>query len=401
MKPKRLAIVTTHPIQYYAPLFRALAADPRLSVRVFYTWSQTEEGPVLDPDFARTIRWDIPLLEGYEYEFVPNVANRPGSHHFRGIVNPGLIPAVERFGAEAVLIFAWNLASHLAAMRHFKGRIGVYFRGDSTLLDPRPAWRRVLRRAALTWVYRHIDVAFAVGSANRDYYRWCGVADPRIVMAPHAVDNARFIDASGDADDEALRLRGAFGVPADATVFLFAAKFIAKKDPLSLLSAFTELASPAHLVLVGNGPLERELRAAAAGHPRIHFMEAQNQRAMPAIYRVGDVFVLPSSGPGETWGLALNEAMASGRCVIAGSRAGGAADLIRPGKNGWIFESGNRAGLREALRRAEDCGRERLRLMGAAAREHVASWSIPETTLRIAEAVTPRADRPGTGSNRG
>ncbi len=397
MKPVRLAIVTTHPIQYYAPLFRALGADPRVSVRVFYTWSQTEAGPVPDRDFAREIRWDIPLLDGYEYEFVPNVAERPGSDRFRGIINPGLIPAIERWGADAVLIFAWNLASHLGAMRYFKGRIGVYFRGDSTLLDPRPGWRRVLRRLALTWVYRHIDVALAVGSANRDYYRWCGVADSRIVLAPHAVDNERFIDASGDADAdaEAQRLRGRFGIPADALVFLFAAKFITKKDPLSLLAAFTELASPAHLVFVGNGPLEHALRSAAAGHPRIHFIEAQNQRAMPAIYRVGDVFVLPSSGPGETWGLAINEAMASGRCVIAGSRAGGAIDLIRPGTDGWIFESGNRASLRDALRRAGDCGRERLTAMGAAAREHVASWSIPDTARRIAQAVTRPAGLPG------
>ena len=66
---QRLAIVTTHPIQYYGPLFSELAKH--LTIKVFYTWSQARE-KILDEDFGIERKWDIPLLEGYSYTFVQN-----------------------------------------------------------------------------------------------------------------------------------------------------------------------------------------------------------------------------------------------------------------------------------------------------------------------------------------
>jgi glycosyltransferase involved in cell wall biosynthesis len=384
----KLAIISTHPIQYNAPLFQALALEKGLHPRVFYTWSQAAQGPQFDSGFNRAVQWDIPLLDGYEHEFVPNTSAHPGPDRRGGVVNPTLIPAIESWGADAVLVYAWNLSSHLRAMRHFKGRIPVFFRGDSTLLDRQSAWRSVLRRAALTWVYRHIDIAIAVGQNSADYFRWCGIPESRIVLAPHSVDNARFSDASGDADAQALRLRTELGIASDAPVFLFAGKFIDKKDPLLLLDAFGEIGQAAHLVFVGGGPLENSLRDRAKGRPGVHFMPMQNQRAMPAVYRLGDVFVLPSRGPGETWGLALNEAMASGRPVIAGSRVGGARDLVQPTLNGWVFESANRSALTDVLRKAADRGVDGLRSMGREAKTYIGAWSTEIAAARIAAAVT-------------
>jgi hypothetical protein len=84
-KQKRLAIITTHPIQYYAPLFKQLAQEVQL--KVFYSWGAHSVAKN-DPGFGKTIEWDIPLLDGYQYAFENNVAKDPGSHHFRGIINP-------------------------------------------------------------------------------------------------------------------------------------------------------------------------------------------------------------------------------------------------------------------------------------------------------------------------
>ena len=52
-----------------------------------------------------------------------------------------------------------------------------------------------------------------------------------------------------------------------------------------------------------------------------------NQLKMPVVYRMADVFCLPSAGPGETWGLAINEALASGTPCIVSDRAGCAQDM--------------------------------------------------------------------------
>jgi glycosyltransferase involved in cell wall biosynthesis len=388
MKKVRLAIISTHPIQYYAPIFQALTRSSILQPKVFFTWSQTASAAVADPGFGRVIAWDIPLLEGYESEFVPNIAARPGTEHFWGIRNPSLISAIEKWGADAVLVFGWNLASHLSALRHFKGRIPVFFRGDSTLLDPASVWKTMARRAFLGWVYRHIDVAIAVGSNNREYYRWCGVPAERIALAPHAVDTTRFSDPDGSHEQRATLWRRELGIAQDSRVILFAGKLLDKKDPLLLLEAYVECAVPGHLIFVGDGALASEIRARAKSVANVHFLPFQNQRVMPAVYRLCDVFVLPSRGPGETWGLALNEAMASGRPVIASSKVGGARDLVTAGVNGWSFEAGNRRQLSSALHAALTCDARMLGDMKLAARRESGRWSIEAAANGIEKAVT-------------
>src|SRR5690606_2129330 len=92
------------------------------------------------------------------------------------------------------------------------------------------------------------------------------------------------------------------------------------------------------VLIVGNGELETKLKESVKSDTRFIFLDFQNQTLMPLIYRLGDVFILPSLGPGETWGLALNEAMASGLPVIASSRCGGAPDLIINEEVGLIFK---------------------------------------------------------------
>lgn len=387
MPRRKLAIISTHPIQYYAPVFRVLAASTEIDLRIFYTWSQAATDTVFDPGFGTEVKWDIPLLDGYEYQFVRNVAERPGLDHFAGLNNPTLMEEIESWRPDAVLVYTWNSRSHLQALRYFKGRLPVLFRGDSTLLDRRTWWRSLLRRIFLRWVYSHVDIAIAVGTNNRAYFAWCGLPPERIALAPHSIDTVRFAAGAAGHDSLAMEWRRKLDLNPGAVVILYAGKLQPKKNPALLLDAFSTLKDGSHLVFVGNGELEAELKRKAETIGNVHFMPFQNQSVMPAVYRLGDVFVLPSQGPEETWGLALNEAMASGRAVIASTKVGGACDLIRPGENGWIFESGERSALEDVLRRAVKSGRSGLHAMGAAAQASSVHWSTEESARRIGEAV--------------
>jgi glycosyltransferase involved in cell wall biosynthesis len=387
MQHRKLAIVTTHPIQYYAPVFRALAADERLDVRVFFTWSQASDGTLFDTGFGTSVKWDIPLLDGYAHQFVRNVARRPGSDHFGGIRNPTLIDDIEAWRPEAVLVYGWSCHSHLQAMRHFKGRVPVLFRGDSTLLDESPWWRTLLRRAFLRWVYSHIDAAIAVGSNSRDYFAWCGVPPQKIAIAPHSIDTVRFAADATNQENLAADWRLRLGITPEAVVFLYAGKLQEKKNPGLLLDAFTRLKAGPHLIFVGNGEMEGELKARASTSANVHFLPFQNQSVMPLVYRLGDVFVLPSRGPGETWGLALNEAMATGRAIVASSKVGGARDLVEVGTNGWMFDSGDRGVLEDRLRQAAAGGRARLAVMGNASLALSGQWSTKASARGIRQAV--------------
>ena len=301
MMLKRLAIVTTHPIQYYAPLFRLMQKRNAIELKVFYTWGSAVLRNKYDPGFNQAIEWDIPLLEGYEYEFCENISVEPGSHHYKGIDNPHLIRSILEYRATHILVLGWNFKSHLKLLRYFKGKIPVLFRGDSTLLDQPHgfSFKGLARKLYLNWVYGHVDVALYVGSANKAYFKNAGLKEGQLVFAPHAIDNMRFADADGTYEAEAILWRKQLNIKTEELVFLFAGKFEEKKSPAALIRAFKQIKLPhARLLMIGNGELETALRQEAALDDRIIFLPFQNQSRMPVVYRLGNVYVLPSSGPG-------------------------------------------------------------------------------------------------------
>lgn len=388
MKTK-LAILSSHPIQYNAPLFAMLAQSAVLDIRVFYTWSQSREA-LFDKDFGKTIQWDIPLLEGYAYEFVENISNQPGPGSFKGMVCPDLIGRIEEWGAQALLVYGWNYHAHFHAMRHFRGRIPVWFRGDSTLLDERGGWKQLLRRLFLRVIYHFADNAFYVGENNRQYFLAHGFSPRRLFFAPHAIDNRRFGDPG---QQEAMQWRRELGIEDQDIAVLFVGKFEPKKDPGLLVRAALKLNRPGvHYLFIGNGVLEESLHEMTRGDQRFHFIPFQNQSRMPAVYHLGDILALPSAGPGETWGLAVNEAMACGKAILASDKCGCAIDLVEPGTNGLIVPAGNEASWTEALR-SITASKPQLLQMGQASRKRIASWSF-EAICQSFEEHIPKSIRP-------
>ncbi len=382
----RLAIVTTHPIQYYAPVFNMLSQKPGLEVRVFYTWG---EGSLkkYDPGFGKEIEWDIPLLEGYNYTFLKNTAPDAGSHHFKGIINPDASSVIDKFAPDALLLYGWAYKSHLRLLRHFHRKIPVYFRGDSNLADETPGIKSLLRGAFLKWLYRHIDYAFYVGTANKAYYLKAGLKKDQLLFAPHAIDNSRFSENKGS---EAEWLRRCLHIKQDDVLILFAGKLEEKKAPCLLLSAFKKLNNKkVHLLFTGNGPMEALLKEKARTLNNIHFMDFQNQKKLPAVYQACDLFCLPSRGPGETWGLAVNEAMASGKAVLVSDKVGCTTDLVKEGVNGYIFKSGIEDDL---LKRLEILvsEKEKLSAMGKRSFKIIQDWCFEKQVNTIASAINKK-----------
>jgi glycosyltransferase involved in cell wall biosynthesis len=329
---KKLAIISSHPIQYNAPLFALMAENGLFELKVFYTWGEESIKPKFDPDFRRVVEWDIPLLNGYQYQFVKNVAKNPGSHHFFGIDNPDLINDLESWGADVVWVWGWSFKSHLKAIRHFHSKIPVWFRGDSTLIDQihQPKWRRFVRSFLLSWVYKKVDLAFYVGKHNKNYFLNYGLKESELVYAPHAVDVDRFSDWNANLQSQLDQWKSELGIGKVNFVVLFVGKFEFKKYPLFILELAKQIPDKKFkFLLVGDGNLKDQLKADAREDERILFIPFQNQRQMPLVYRLGDVYILPSQGPNETWGLAINEAMASGIPVLASQFCGGAIDLIQ------------------------------------------------------------------------
>lgn len=379
---KKLAIITTHPIQYNAPWFQLLAKRKKIEIKVYYTWSQVEDEEKFDPGFGKVVEWDIPLLDGYEYTFVKNISKNPGSKNYKGINNPTLIQEVNDWKPDAVLIFGWKFKSHLKALKYYHNKIPVLFRGDSNLLDQPKGIKGRIRDRILKNVYKNVDHALCVGSENKRFYKKMGLLESQLAFAPHAVDNYRFNRAACDND-----FRKELGIPSEDMIFLFAGKLEKKKNPELLANTFLRLnPKNCHLLFVGNGPLENILKEKFI-HPRIHFMDFQNQQLMPSVYKMADVFVLPSQGPGETWGLAVNEAMACGKPVLVSDKCGCAPDLVEDGVTGYVFKSNDEEDLTSKIACMID-QKDVLKKMGKSAFERIQGWSFEKIAEAVEEVVS-------------
>jgi glycosyltransferase involved in cell wall biosynthesis len=378
----KLAIVTTHPVQYNAPLFELLASQLGISVKVFYTLGKGYIA-LEDKAFRKAIIWDIPLLNGYDHVFLENTSSNPSTSHFKGVVNPTIIDAIEAFKPNAIFVYGWSFASHLKVLIYFKNKVPIYFRGDSTLLDEQKNVKVIFRRLFLKWVYKHIDKAVYVGTNNKQYFLKHGVSPENLIFAPHAIDNYRFGNVLQD-ENEIESIRRELGIPEQNIVFLFSGKFENKKSPLLLIQAFKALKQERiSLLLVGSGVLEGLMKEEAGSCSNIHFLPFQNQTRMPGIYRSADVFVLPSGGPGETWGLSVNEAMACGLVVITSDKVGCAVDLIQENVNGYIFEVGNPEKLMEKLSLCAAKNKAELKSMGEASKGIIKDWNFGKVCAAI------------------
>ncbi len=344
---KKLAIITTHPIQYYAPVFKLLHERKKIEIKVFYTLGQ-QNGDKYDRGFGKTVSWDIPLLDGYPFEIVLNTSPNPGSHNFKGVVNPKLNEQILDWKPDAVLVYGWAYNGHLRALRYFKNKVPVYFRGDSTLLNESKSIKSAVKHIFLNWLYKHVDHAFYVGANNKAYYKEYGLKENQLSFAPHAIDNERF---NVGRSAEVAELRSSLKIKNDDILILYAGKFEPVKNVELLVSAFLNLNSDnVHLLLVGNGVDEQSLKTVAADGgkaDKIHFLSFQNQTYMPVLYQSADLFCLPSVS--ESWGLSVNEAMACGKAILVSDKVGCAADLVVDVFNGAVFKSSDINSIIEKL----------------------------------------------------
>lgn len=381
----RLAIVLSHPVQYYGPWFRSLACVPGLHVRVFYLWDAGLK-PRTDPRFQTVVKWDCDLLSGYETSFPPNRSPKPHTDHFFGLINPALIPEVEAYQPDAILLFGYRFVSHLSLIAWASlRRIPLIFRGDSHLID-RP---RIppLTRLLLAGLFSRFQAFACVGSANTAYFRYFGVPRHKLFRAPHAADSTLYSDPQGRHAAAAAQLRTQLGIPDTHKTVLFCGKFHPDKNPQGLLDAFLHLPpGPYSLIFAGGGPLTEPLKQAAHSKTHsIHFLPFANQQEMPARYLLGDIFCLPSTGLHETWGLAVNEAMMLGRPCLVSNRVGCQQDLIEDGVNGWVFRAAEPRHLEAKLREALEAP---LLEFGQKARRKIATFGYPEATQGLLQAVS-------------
>lgn len=380
----RIGFLVSHPIQYFAPLFRELAKQCDLTV--FYAHRQTAEQQAR-AGFDVAFEWDVDLLSGYHSKFLRNVARTPSTDRFFGCDTPDIAGEIAGGSFDGFVVPGWALRAYWQAV-HACRRAGVpvFVRGDSQLVGPRSGAVRLAKAVAFRGVLRRFDGFLYVGQRNREYLQHYGAPSQRLFFSPHCVDNDAFRAAS-----EATRR-----TLTPARRVLFVGKLIERKRPFDLLQAAARLAAegrPVDVAFAGSGDQQDALAAAAAASGvRAHFHGFVNQSELPGIYAAADVIVLPSDGR-ETWGLVVNEAMACGVPAVVSDAVGCGPDLVEPGVTGAVFPLGNVAALADGIGKVLALDRARTR---QALAERMETYSPARAAQGIAGAASALKSRSRT-----
>jgi glycosyltransferase involved in cell wall biosynthesis len=340
--PPMLLVIQTHPIQYYAPLYRALAQRTDLRLLVAYL-SDAGASQHYDPGFARNVAWDIDLLTGYE-----SVVLQPGST----IVDRGfwarhdhrLSTLVRQHRPAAVLLYGYSSRANWMVLNAAKGvNAQVVYTADSNAYIRRPFLRRILKALPIRWFFSRVDHFLYISEASRAYLSSYGAAKRRMHWAPFAIDVARF--RSADAGDER---------PYD---FAWVGKYIPRKRAQDFLAALLELrrrGAAYRALMVGDGPLRNEVEAGsrsllASGH--LTLRPFVNQSSMPALLASAGTFVFTSEA--DPYGLIATEAAAAGCALVIADRIGcvGRLGSAVPGQNALVFEPGDVGNLVDCMLR--------------------------------------------------
>lgn len=385
----RLAIVNTHPIQYYAPVWRELSATPALDVHVFYGSDFSVRG-YRDPEFGVGVEWDVPLTDGYAHTFL----RRSSSVGSDALSAEGLQKGLQSFRADVALLTAYMPSFWWRAFAQVR-RTGVPVLLRAEVTDAalrRGRAKQWLRSGLLSWLYSRCARLLAIGENARRHYLSHGVPSERIGWSPYCVDDGMLgpqVAAYGAQRD---RLRRAMGFRDEHTVLVFSGKLVLKKDPMTLARALHLLDHATRermgLVVMGEGELRGEFEAACrhALGDRCRFVGFVNQSELGACYAAGDCLVLPSAF-GETWGLVVNEALQFGIPAIVSDRVGCHPDLIAEGRTGYVFPAGDAEALANRISQVAQRPAQRIRSMRRKAQDRVRAYSVAEAAAGIRDAA--------------
>ena len=324
-------------------------------LKVYYFSDASVKGNI-DKGFGQHVKWDVPLLDGYSYQFIRNYSQRKSlNNRFWDLINPGVIPILWKDVSSIILINGWSYFSVLLTIvvARLLGK-KVWLRAENPLNQDlrksRPV--RFLKRIFLSYLlFKLIDKALYIGTESKKFFQYYGVNESRLVFTPYAVDNNFFQGQHKALQNNKERTLMELGLPSGKIIILYSGKYIPKKRPLDLIHAFKQLKTAnVFLVMVGDGILRSDLEKIIEREKLSNVLLTGfvNQSTISKYYSVADIYVM-CSGMGETWGLSVNEAMNFGLPVIITETCGSSCDLVENGVNGFVVPEGDILQLKNSM----------------------------------------------------
>ena len=353
MSSIQVAAYLSHPIQYFAPLFREIAKDQSIDLVVYYG-SLCGIQDRLDKGFGKKVSWDIPLLGGYNHKFIKGFGTGVCQTGFWLPINPALVLELIRQKPDIIWIHGhYSANSWLGLLASRFSRSKVLIRSESNLEStPRTKVLSNIKSIVMKTILKFVDGVLYIGSKNKAYYEFYNYPDSQMYYLPYGVDNHFYQSNAEKLNKSRSVIRESFGIYDDRPVILFVGKLIPKKMPILLLDAFAQIRKDTEcaLLMVGEGQLKPEVQKIVAERKisDVILTGFINQSKLSEAYIAADILVLPSSKD-ETWGLVINEGMNFKLPLIISDAVGCAPDLVYDNKNGFIFKNGSLEELSDNL----------------------------------------------------
>jgi glycosyltransferase involved in cell wall biosynthesis len=240
----------------------------------------------------------------------------------------------------------------------------------------------------LSWIFLRLEKLFArftdrlvslSEGESKDYAELSVYPADKIVKIHSGVDVRRFESGSVNIIDKQRSL----GIGPIGCCIGFVGWLLPIKGPMHLLRAMKYVwqdFGDAHLVFVGKGDLDIDLRAEALKinqNGTVKFLGWRND--IDEIMQIFDIFTLPSLNEGM--GRVLVEAMAAGKPIVA-SNVGGIPDLVKPGENGLLVPPGDEKALADSIKRLIK-NPEEAKLMGRNGRRRCRQFSLTSMVAKI------------------
>lgn len=371
----KVLILTNIISPYRVPLFNRLAQEGSFRLKVV----------ALAPNEANR-EWKVPLDEAaFDYEVLP------GAHYFIWRwelpvhLNYGVIGALRRYNPDVVITGYDSLAYWEAAVycKLFGKKLILWVGSTLATAQSVTGLRGFLKRQ----IVRMADRFVTYGSMATEYAQYLGAPGDLIHTGLNTVDIDGFsLECNYDIYQRVV-MEDRPSYP--GTLLLYVGQLIERKGLRFLLQALAALGDPdVGLLILGNGPLHRELEGFCQAHglDRVYFLGFKQQAELLKYYALADALVLPSTE--EVWGLVVNEALAAGLYVLCSKYAGAAYDLIREGWNGAVFDPYNVEELARMVRETQERLPE-IRGRRQAISEHACrEYGIKRSARAFTEAIT-------------
>ena len=395
----RLGLLAGSPVPFKVPLYRRLAAADNLDLTVIYcSTAGLRPSPPDSTGYGNDVRWDTNLLAGYSSSFVRRADRNKGyGVRFAQLSDPDVVPLLLKKRFDVLWVDGYSSVTQLLALVTQRARGGgLVLREEQTLLHPRPFVRTVMKEASLRTLFAQLDAAVYISRENRRWLEHYGVTSERLFSSPYTPDTDFFAGEANRLCPLRSQLRKEIELSADGSpVIVTASRLVEAKQTDMVIDAFARVRRhhQCSLLVVGSGPLEEQLQARVESEriPDVRFAGFLNQSQISRAYAAADVFMLLSKS-GETFGMAVAEAMHFGLALVVSDKVGSAPDLVGEGANGFVVYRDDLHGAASVLERLVADADLRARF-GEASRERILARGLDAATDGALAAIRFAAER--------